>query len=73
MKIRQIILVFLLVAVASGWAQTPAGYEYGLFLLDRHEWDKAVHEFDPERSDADIVELIAAVMQRGLYNPGPAG
>jgi len=33
---------------------------------------QAVHEFDPERSDADIVELIAAVMERGLYNPGPA-
>ena len=32
---------------------------------------QAVHEFDPERSDADIVELIAAVMERGLYNPGP--
>jgi AcrR family transcriptional regulator len=33
---------------------------------------QAVHEFDPERSDADIVELIAAGMERGLYNPGPA-
>jgi AcrR family transcriptional regulator len=33
---------------------------------------QAVREFDPERSDADIVELIAAVMERGLYNPGPA-
>jgi AcrR family transcriptional regulator len=32
---------------------------------------QAVHEFDPERPDADIVELIAAVMERGLYNPGP--
>jgi hypothetical protein len=32
---------------------------------------QAVHEFDPERSDADIVELIAAAMERGLYNPGP--
>jgi AcrR family transcriptional regulator len=32
---------------------------------------QAVREFDPERSDADIVELIAAVMERGLYNPGP--
>jgi AcrR family transcriptional regulator len=33
---------------------------------------QAVREFDPERPDADIVELIAAVMERGLYNPGPA-
>jgi AcrR family transcriptional regulator len=33
---------------------------------------QAVREFDPERSDADIVELIAEVMERGLYNPGPA-
>jgi AcrR family transcriptional regulator len=40
-------------------------------ILER--FPQAVHEFDPERSDADIVELIAAVMQRGLYNPGPAG
>ena len=33
---------------------------------------QAVREFDPERPDSDIVELIAAVMERGLYNPGPA-
>jgi AcrR family transcriptional regulator len=32
---------------------------------------QAVREFDPERPDSDIVELIAAVMERGLYNPGP--
>jgi hypothetical protein len=31
-----------------------------------------VREDDPERSDSDIVELIAEVMERGLYNPGPA-
>jgi AcrR family transcriptional regulator len=33
---------------------------------------QAVREDDPERSDSDIVELIAKVMERGLYNPGPA-
>jgi AcrR family transcriptional regulator len=33
---------------------------------------QAVREHDPERPDAEIVELIAAVMERGLYNPGPA-
>jgi AcrR family transcriptional regulator len=33
---------------------------------------QAVREFDPGRSDADIVELIAEVMERGLYNTGPA-
>jgi AcrR family transcriptional regulator len=33
---------------------------------------QAVGEFDPERSDSEIVELIAAVMERGLYNTGPA-
>jgi len=32
---------------------------------------QAVREDVPERSEADIVELIAAVMERGLYNPGP--
>jgi AcrR family transcriptional regulator len=32
----------------------------------------AAREQDPERPDAEIVELIAAVMERGLYNPGPA-
>jgi AcrR family transcriptional regulator len=33
---------------------------------------QAVREQDPERPDSEIVELIAAVMERGLYNPGPA-
>jgi AcrR family transcriptional regulator len=33
---------------------------------------QAAREQDPERPDAEIVELIAAVMERGLYNPGPA-
>jgi AcrR family transcriptional regulator len=33
---------------------------------------QAVREFDPGRSDSDIVGLIAEVMERGLYNPGPA-
>jgi AcrR family transcriptional regulator len=33
---------------------------------------QAVREHDPERPDSDIVELIAAVMERGLYNAGPA-
>jgi AcrR family transcriptional regulator/acyl dehydratase len=33
---------------------------------------QAVLEHDPERPDADTVELIAAVMERGLYNSGPA-
>ena len=32
---------------------------------------QAAREQDPERPDAEIVELIAAVMERGLYNPGP--
>jgi AcrR family transcriptional regulator len=33
---------------------------------------QAVREYDPERSDAEIVQLIAAVMERGLYNSGPS-
>jgi hypothetical protein len=33
---------------------------------------QAAREQDPERPDSEIVELIAAVMERGLYNPGPA-
>jgi AcrR family transcriptional regulator len=33
---------------------------------------QAARELDPERPDAEVVELIAAVMERGLYNPGPA-
>ena len=32
----------------------------------------AAREQDPGRPDAEIVELIAAVMERGLYNSGPA-
>jgi AcrR family transcriptional regulator len=32
---------------------------------------QAAREQDPDRPDAEIVELIAAVMERGLYNPGP--
>jgi AcrR family transcriptional regulator/acyl dehydratase len=32
---------------------------------------QAVREHDPERPDSEIVELMAAVMERGLYNPGP--
>jgi AcrR family transcriptional regulator len=33
---------------------------------------QAAREQDPERPDAEVVELIAAVMERGLYNPGPS-
>jgi AcrR family transcriptional regulator len=33
---------------------------------------QAVREHDPGRPDAEIVELIAAVMERGLYNSGPS-
>jgi AcrR family transcriptional regulator len=33
---------------------------------------QAVREHDPERPDAEIVELMAATMERGLYNAGPA-
>ena len=32
---------------------------------------QAAHEQDPERTDAGIVELMASVMERGLYNSGP--
>jgi AcrR family transcriptional regulator len=32
---------------------------------------QAAREQDPERPDSEIVELIAKVMERGLYNPGP--
>jgi AcrR family transcriptional regulator len=33
---------------------------------------QAVREHDPARPDAEIVELIAALMERGLYNSGPS-
>jgi hypothetical protein len=33
---------------------------------------QAILEYDPERPDAEAVELIAAIMERGLYNSGPA-
>jgi AcrR family transcriptional regulator len=33
---------------------------------------QAAREQDSERPDAEVVELIAAVMERGLYNSGPA-
>jgi AcrR family transcriptional regulator/acyl dehydratase len=33
---------------------------------------QAVLEHDPARPDADTVELIAVIMERGLFNPGPA-
>jgi hypothetical protein len=33
---------------------------------------QAAREQEPDRPDSEIVELIAAVMERGLYNPGPA-
>jgi AcrR family transcriptional regulator len=34
---------------------------------------QAAREQDPGCTDAQIVELMAAVMERGLYNPGPPG
>jgi AcrR family transcriptional regulator len=33
---------------------------------------QAVLEHDPGRPDAETVELIAAIMERGLFNSGPA-
>jgi hypothetical protein len=33
---------------------------------------QAILEHDPGRPDAEIADLITAVMERGLYNSGPA-
>jgi AcrR family transcriptional regulator len=33
---------------------------------------QAIREHDPDRPEAEAVELIAAIMERGLYNSGPA-
>ena len=45
MKIRRVLIAFLLVAVASVWGQA-AGDLLGQSLLDGHEWEKAAQEFD---------------------------